>query len=79
MSWFGNTLFPVVEEVFGQSELPTKPSEAAKKLREAGYEKEADYVSGLNEKGLTDLYEWVRLLCEDDSGWNITEMEWCGG
>lgn len=80
MSWFGNTLMPVVEDVFGESkDLPTKPAEAAKKLREAGYEKEADYVGSLNEKGLKDLYEWVGLLCEEeDSAWAVAEMEWCG-
>jgi len=62
MSWFGNTLFPVMQDVFADDEsLPVKPEEAAEAI---GYGSDgvAKYVEKLTEKGLRKLYEQAGLV-----------------
>ena len=79
MSWFSNTLFPVIEDVFSGTDLPANPKDAAQRLRDAGFSKEADYVSTLDQDGLREVYDWSNVLPdEEDVSWQAAESAWGG-
>lgn len=56
MSWFGNTLMPTLETVFGNEEnAPAEPALAAEALLKAGYGDVAKYVGTLTSSDYEDL------------------------
>lgn len=64
MSWFGNTLIPVVQDIYWDAEdYPADPEEVAADLRKGGHTKEADYVAKAFTKAtIVDLYETCGLV-----------------
>jgi len=85
MSWYANSLFPVVESVFHgdrPSKLPKVPSEAAEKVLAAGYPKEADYLLKQTRAGLQNVYVGSGLVDPDrvaeDEAWAVADAEWGG-
>lgn len=83
MSYYGNTLFPVVEGVFHKvrsADLPKTPKEAAEKIREAGYPREAAFIEGMSEGDLQNVYKYSNLVNPErdaeDAAWDMAEQEW---
>lgn len=67
MSYFSNTLFPIVEGVFESSrDLPSDPSLAAEAILAAGYPREASYIRGLSGPDLQNVYAWSGLVSKAD-------------
>jgi hypothetical protein len=85
MSWYSNSLFPVVEAVFSEvrsADLPKTSKEAADKIRAAGYPREANYVQGLSRADLRSVYEYSGLVSRErdaeECAWAMAESEWSG-
>lgn len=67
MSWFGNTLLPVIEDTWHDREPPTSIDEAAKEVREAGHPDVADYLAKLNSEDFENL---VWQITRNQQEWN---------
>jgi hypothetical protein len=85
MSYYANTLFPVVEGVFHQvrsADLPTTPKAAAEKIRAAGYPREAAVIEGMSEGDLQNVYRYSDLVNPErdaeDMAWEMAEEAWSG-
>jgi hypothetical protein len=85
MSYFSNTLFPVVESTFEgtrPSDLPKSQHLAAKKIRAAGYPREAAYVESVSRADLQNIYRYSNLVNperdNEETAWEIAEQEWSG-
>lgn len=83
MSYYANTLFPVVESVFFQvrsADLPKTSKEAADKIRAAGYPREAAVVEGMSPADLQNVYKFSRVVDpereSEDAAWEMAEQEW---
>jgi len=85
MSYFSNTLFPVVESTFEgtrPSDLPKSQTLAAKKLKAAGYPREAAYVQSVSRSDLQNIYRYSNLvnpeLDNEEAAEEIAYQEWGG-
>lgn len=73
MSWYSNTLFPIVEYVFNKEEdLPTDPKIAAQKLHAYGFTRVGNYIADVSSADLQNIYHYCGLVREELIG----ESEW---
>jgi len=81
MSYFSNTLFPVVESTFEgtrPSDLPKSQHLAAKKIQAAGYPHEAAYVASVSRADLQNIYRYSNLASPERENEEIADQEWGG-
>lgn len=83
MSYYSNTLFPVVESVFHKvrsADLPETPAKAAEKIRAAGYPREAAVIEGMSEADLQNVYRYSNVVSPErdaeEAAWAMAEDEW---
>lgn len=55
MSWFGNTLLPVIEDVWLDREPPVGASAGAEELRQAGHDDVAGFIAKMSDQEFEDL------------------------
>ena len=64
MSWLGNTLIPVITDVWFNTEPPAKVEEAAAQVRACGHSDIAEYISKLNDTEYENLVWQVVYQCQ---------------
>lgn len=75
MSWFGNTLIPVVEDLWSGAEPPAKAEEAAAQVKACGHDDVAEYISKLNDNDYENLVWQVVCRCQNSQQQGSNEHE----
>jgi hypothetical protein len=59
MSWFGNTLLPVIQNIFWDRLWEPCPKKAARIFRQDGHQDVADYVEKMTPESWIDTCRWA--------------------
>jgi hypothetical protein len=82
MSWIGNTLLPICQDVFLATAppLPSDPKVAADVIRSAGHPDEAKYIASCTPEDLQRVYAYSGLIerASEGDAWAMAEDEWNG-